>query len=513
MKQPMLRARGSDRHTGITVASRVGRAAARALGVGIISVFACLNAPAAVAQSHALPVAPNSASGVPDDPTFEAAKRAFEALSEADRRAIQDALIWASDFTAVTSGSFGKRTFDAILRYQKKHGLQNTAILDPKSQAGLIAEAAKLRQSVNFAVQTDPRSGVQIALPLKLLEKKTSLPNGSRWDSADRSYSIEMYSLPAPEHALTALFDRFRVDEPQRKITYKLMRPDWFVVSGESAARRFYTRYAQGTVAGAPILRGYTWSYSANAPLAAPLAIAIANSFEPFPAPQPVPGIAAAPTAPAIPAATGAAPPSPPPVHAPTAPEKLTATAAVVASGRLLTVLAPPVCPTLTVASRPARLLSSDPSSGLALLAVESLPNPILPVGPDRFVPDITVLVIGFLDTPADQLAVTPGDAIKSDPDHPWVLAGLQEGAAGSLVFDRSGGWRGSVAAATSVPRKVAGIVPQAKWPVVDAAAIEDFLSQAGIRLPAAAANGPGRTAANIAGAASASLVEVRCDH
>jgi len=504
--------RSCSRHTAIAGASGFLIVAGRVLGVGLL-LIACVNVPAVVAQA---PAAAPAVATVPNDPAFEAAKRAFEALAEADRRAVQDALIWASDFTAVTSGSFGKRTFDAIVNYQKQHGPPNSGILDPKSQAALIAEAAKLRQSVNFAVQTDARSGVQIALPLKLLDKKTPLPNGSRWESASGAYSIEITSLPGGEHALTALFDRLRLDGPQRKITYKLMRPDWFVLSGESAGHRFYTRYAQGIVAHAPSLRGYTWSYAANAALADPLAIAIANSFEPFPGlqPSPPPGVAAAPAAPApsqpLPAnaLTG-----PAPAVVPSASPKLVATATVVAAGRVLTALAAPACPTLMVASRPARLLRQDPTSGLALLAVDGLPNPVMTAAPDRFAADLPVLVVGFLALPADQLAVTPADALKTDPDRAWILAGLQESAGGGLIVDRSGRWRGAVAAATAVPRKVAGIVPQAKWPVVDAAAIVDFLSQAGIRLTATPAAGPARTAAEIAAATSASLVEVTCVH
>jgi peptidoglycan hydrolase-like protein with peptidoglycan-binding domain len=249
-----MRARWCDDHRGMPGANRA-LAAGRAL-FGSLYLFGCFNAPVAAAQIQAPAAAPNTIASAPNDPTFEPAKHAFEALVEADRRAVQDALIWASNFTAVTSGSFGKRTFDAILQYQKKHGLPNTGILEPKSQTALIAEAAKLRQSVNFSLQTDASSGVQIALPMKLLDKKTSLPNGSRWDSASGSYSIELTALPAPEHAFAALFDRLRMDGPRRKITYKLMRPDWFVLSGDSAGRRFYTRYAQGTVANAPILRG-----------------------------------------------------------------------------------------------------------------------------------------------------------------------------------------------------------------------------------------------------------------
>jgi Putative peptidoglycan binding domain len=510
-----MRATWYDAHRGIIGASRVAMAVGCGLFVSLL-VFVCFNAPVAAAQIQAPTPAPNANPSAPNDPIFEAAKRAFDALTETDRRAVQDALIWASDFSAVTSGSFGKRTFDAILQYQRKHGLPNTGILEQRSQTALIAEAAKLRQSVNFSLQTDARSGVQIALPLKLLDKKTSLPNGSRWDSAGGSYSIEVTSLPAPEQALTALFDRLRRDGPQRKITYKLMRPDWFVLSGDSAGRRFYTRYAQGSVANGSILRGYTWSYAATALLADPLTIAIANSFEPFPGPQPVPpSVAAAPSVPAAPDPSPSSPAaSPLPAIEPSAPPKLLATAIVVAAGRLLTTLAPPICPTLTVGLRPARLLRNDPTNGLSLLAVDGLPNPILTARSDHFTADMPVLIVGFFDLTAGQLTVTPADAIKSDSDRAWVLAGLQEGASGSLIFDRNGRWRGSVAAATSVPRKVAGIVPQTKWPVVDADAMVEFLHQAGIGLPVAAdTTGPARIAADIASASAASLLEVRCEH
>jgi peptidoglycan hydrolase-like protein with peptidoglycan-binding domain len=436
---------------------------------------------------------PNAVSAAPGDPLFEAARQAFEALPEDQRHAMQEALIWASNFTAVTSGSFGKRTFDAVLQFQKKHGLPSTGILDSKLQATLIAEALSLKQSVNFSIQADARSGLRIGLPLKLMNKTAPLANGTRWDSSGGSYSIETNMVPSSDSTFAGLFDKLRLDGPQRKVTYKLMRPDWFVLSGETANRRFYTRYAQGNSDGARLVRGFTWTYTNNAPLADALTIAIANSFEPFP-PLPASPIAAASTS--VPIAS--------------APLRLVATATVIAPGRLLTTLAAPFCPTLTVGSRQAHVVQSDPASGLALLEVEGLPNPAIKSGIDRFHADVPVLVVGFIDMPTDQLAVIPADAVLSASGIPSVQGGLQNGANGSLVFDRNGVWRGAVAPMPVALRRVAGIVPQAKWPVVDAAGIAEFLDRAGFHQPAAAAP-ENHTTAAIAAAAADSLSEVWC--
>lgn len=84
-----------------------------------------------------------------------------------------------------------------------------------------------------------------------------------------------------------------------RKVTYKVLRPDWFVVTGEIGPRRFYTRYALGEGK----LRGFTLAYdAAAAPQWEPLVIAIANAFEPFPAAGGSPGGEAPGATPALPA-------------------------------------------------------------------------------------------------------------------------------------------------------------------------------------------------------------------
>ena len=44
------------------------------------------------------------------------------------------------------------------------------------------------------------------------------------------------------------MFDRLKADAPGRHVTYKILRPDFLVVSGATPSGIFYTRMARGTV-------------------------------------------------------------------------------------------------------------------------------------------------------------------------------------------------------------------------------------------------------------------------
>ena len=51
------------------------------------------------------------------DAAMEAQRNAFLALSEADRKAAQESLVWLGFYNGVVDGGFGKRTRDAILAW------------------------------------------------------------------------------------------------------------------------------------------------------------------------------------------------------------------------------------------------------------------------------------------------------------------------------------------------------------------------------------------------------------
>jgi hypothetical protein len=104
--------------------SWLGRFRGRASLFAMLFVIPLAAGAAAQGQDRPAPprVAPKPAVGAPSDPNFESAKTAFEALPEADRKAIQDALVWTGDFNAVVSGAFGRRTFEALGAYRTRAG-------------------------------------------------------------------------------------------------------------------------------------------------------------------------------------------------------------------------------------------------------------------------------------------------------------------------------------------------------------------------------------------------------
>ena len=72
-----------------------------------------------------------------------------------------------------------------------------------------------------------------------------------------------------------------------------------------------------------------------------------------------------------------------------------------------------------------------------------------------------------------------PGSAVAGD-----IVAAVQPGSIGAPVLDRSGQLVGLVARYPATPRRVAGIVPPARLPLVPAQAITTFLIGQGIAEP-----------------------------
>ena len=257
----------------------------QALGRVAFALVVGLVSPPALAQTPPPPSA--------DDAALAAQKAAFLALPEATRKAAQEALVWLGLYVGVNDGDFGKHTRDAILAFQANLKAPADGMLSAPQLQALLAAAQKARDAAGFQVVSDPKSGAKIGAPLKLLNARTS----ARLDFASNA-----------DADLGALYARLSAATPARKIAYKAIKPDaFFVVSGQDGATKFYTRFDKNTAANPPI-RGFTFAYPASqAAQLDRVAIAVANSFEPFPE------LAAAPAASA--AVSAAAPPTPSAIH------------------------------------------------------------------------------------------------------------------------------------------------------------------------------------------------------
>jgi hypothetical protein len=427
------------------------------------------------------------------DPLFAAAQKAFDALPEGDRKGIQENLIWTGDFSGAGTGGFGPLTYKGIMAFQARQKGKPDGILKPVERAALEAQASLARMQVRFTRFLDARTGAQIGIPQKILDKVRPGATGTVYFSTDNAAMLETMG---GRDDLARLYAAMIVDAPGRKVTYKVLRPDWFVVASEAGGRRTYVRMN----AARDSLRGYSFSYPvARAAEFDKLSIAIANSFD-----QPLPA-----GSPAAPAVAGPGQPGPqvlPP--GPARPPALLLTGFAVAPGKVVTTAAIEACAAPLVARQPATLARVDKALGLALLdapasrAAAAAPSGTAPADGAELV------VVGFTGPGTDvQLSAAPGEARVPVAGSLRIFAPLQRGAPGSPVFDRSGTLVGLVASIQQEPRQVAGIMPASSWPMVPAAALAQFGGAVGAAKPPA---GPMTTGAIVA-AARPWLVAVEC--
>jgi peptidoglycan hydrolase-like protein with peptidoglycan-binding domain len=427
-----------------------------------------LHSPLASAQT---PPAPSSA----DDAALAAQKAAFLALPEASRKAAQEALVWLGLYVGVNDGDFGKRTRDAILAFQASLKAPANGTLSAPELKALLAAAQKAREAAGFQVVSDPKTGAKIGAPLKLL---SGLP-GARLDFAANA-----------DADLGALYARLSAATPARKIAYKAIKPDaFFVVSGQDGPVKFYTRFDKNPNATPPI-RGFTFAYPASQTTYLDrIAIAIANSFEPFPESA------------GAPAANAAAPSASIPAPAPPVPQPA-ATALVVAPGKALSALKADDCPHPTVAGKPVRIERADAATGLVILAGDFASNG---GAPQLGSPAQDLVILGFSGprVAASSASFSGGEAA------PVVTAAVDKGASGGPVFDRRGALVGLVAPIAGEPKRVAGLALAALHPLIAPDALRAFLGASEPASEGAAS----LSAGDIATRERKALVAVFCQH
>jgi peptidoglycan hydrolase-like protein with peptidoglycan-binding domain len=427
-----------------------------------------LHSPLASAQT---PPAPSSA----DDAALAAQKAAFMGMPEASRKDAQEALVWLGLYVGVNDGDFGKRTRDAILAFQASLKAPADGALSAPELKALLAVAQKAREAAGFQVVSDPKTGAKIGAPLKLL---SGLP-GARVDFAANA-----------DADLGALYARLSAATPTRKIAYKAIKPDaFFVVSGQDGPVKFYTRFDKNPNATPPI-RGFTFAYPASQTTYLDrIAIAIANSFEPFPESA------------GAPAANAAAPSASIPAPAPPVPQPA-ATALVVAPGKALSALKADDCPHPTVAGKPVRIERADAATGLVILAGDFASNG---GAPQLGSPAQDLVILGFSGprVAASSASFSGGEAA------PVVTAAVDKGASGGPVFDRRGALVGLVAPIAGEPKRVAGLALAALHPLIAPDALRAFLGASEPASEGAAS----LSAGDIATRERKALVAVFCQH
>jgi hypothetical protein len=403
---------------------------------------------------------------------FEASRTAFAALDEAERRKIQDDLVWVSTYRGMVDGGFGRGTFAALASFELGSRTVADGILDGNERALLAQSAEAARRAVDWRTRDEPLAGARFGYPAQLLPTERRLAGGVLLSGpGGLALNVERVAAAAGPAGLASLYEKMKAEQPGRKLTYAVQRPDWFVLTTEAGGRRGYSRFA-ATPAGAV---GFTFAYDAAFADGEKLAVAIVNGFEPVAA---RPAEAAAVVEAARPvevvksaaAAAGAA------------------SGLVVVAGRVVTVAR---CTAPHIGGRPATVVATQ--GGLALLAADGLPVPADLAAMAAADGEVVALmrVDGAL-TAASGTATAGGRVVVA-------------AAPGAAVFDRGGGFVGLLTG--QAPRLAAGGTAETALPLVAAADVAALAGGLKMVVPSAAA----LTAGELARRYGKAVVQVDC--
>jgi hypothetical protein len=151
--------------------------------------------------------------------------------------------------------------------------------IGPPSQGALAA--------AGWRIIDDLVTGARLGLPSALVPKTAPARMGSRWTSRGGQIDIETFRLH--EGALPALFDAEKKAR-RRIVEHSTVMPDSFVMSGMQGLKRFIVRVQSS----GSELRGVTILFDqAIEGVMAPIAAAMANTYQGFPDPSaaPPPGL------------------------------------------------------------------------------------------------------------------------------------------------------------------------------------------------------------------------------
>lgn len=470
-----------------------------------------------IASAQPAPSAPQPPTASTADAVLAASRAAFEARSEAERKQIQDDLVWASIYRGSIDGGFGRGTFTALTSFELAAKRTADGILDAAERAALTKAADEARRAVDWRVLEEAVSGARVGYPAKLMPSLRKTAVGASFADAKGALALTVERIAAGGDDLVGLFDKLKAEQPGRKVTYAVQRSDWFVVAVETGTRRSYSRFA--VTSSGPV--GFTFTYDAPLADGERLAVAIANAFAPVAkdaitagAPRPVAVETLRPdgsSAPARPAGGAAIDVSKPVASAPVATVPASglaaASALVVAPGRaVIATRVMAACRMATVAGKPAKVVATNGEA--ALLEIEASAG--------AAVADLAMAntgdgeVVALLQAAAAKpvLTAATGTASRSDADARVVVA-APRGSAGAAVFDRGGALVGLLGGPVSEARSVAGVAAEMALPLVPARDVAALLLAQGINL--AAANGAASTVGELARRYGAAVVAVAC--
>ena len=233
----------------------------------------------------------DNAAAAPSKPPAPGTPRAvYATMPENERRTIQSDLIWTGDYNGIISADFGDNSVAAVKSFQKRNGGRETGLLNPDERGQLAESARSKRANAGWRMVEDRATGARLGVPGKLVPQSAPAASGTHWQSSRGEVQVETFRLP--NTTLAAALERTRKEPASRRVEYQVVKPDFFVVSGQQGGvKKFYVRaeIKDGEVRGVTILYDVALEITMDR-----IVVAISNAFAGFPT---GPAVAAAPAA------------------------------------------------------------------------------------------------------------------------------------------------------------------------------------------------------------------------
>ena len=212
-------------------------------------------------------------------PALQTPSETADGMTQAERLALQSDLAWVGQYNGAITGDVSTRMVEAIKEYQKLKGGKPTGVLNPQERAALAETARKKQDSVGWKIVTEMTSGARLGIPAKLVPQQATDASGSKWTSPTGTVQV-LLSRRKEANPTTAKLADAEKKEPNRKIDYTVVKPDFFVLSGLQGLKKFYVR---GTFKDDEV-RTMTILYDqATENTVEPVVIAMSSAFNAFP--------------------------------------------------------------------------------------------------------------------------------------------------------------------------------------------------------------------------------------
>ena len=148
-----------------------------------------------------------AAAELPDETSGEA--RASEgSLSDDDRKLLQTALQWFGLYAGGIDGSYGPGTRKSMAAWQDAQSQEPTGVLTTRQRAGLVNDYRAELASFGFAPLVDADAGIDVNLPLALVEFDRYEPPFAHFRAKGGSgLQIFLISQPGDQASLSGLYD------------------------------------------------------------------------------------------------------------------------------------------------------------------------------------------------------------------------------------------------------------------------------------------------------------------